>query len=213
MRVDRESVFAAVADERRDIATLLDGLDDEQLATSSLCAGWDVKTVAAHLVSVFSDSFWVFQGMALRRGGVQRGIDELARRRARMPAAEIARLLREHADRRPSPPVTGPLSGLADVLAHSGDIRIPLGLPFDPEPQRAALALDFLTGPTPFGFVPRGRLRGIRLHAIDIDQAWGQGMEICGPVAVLMLGALGRAAVLPALEGRGVPILRRRLAG
>ena len=54
-----------------------------------------------------------------------------------------------------NPPITGPLSGLADVLAHGGDIRIPLGLPYEPDPQRAALALDFLTGPTPWGFVPR----------------------------------------------------------
>ena len=56
MRIDKESVFAAVADERRQIASLIDGLDDAQLARQSLCAGWDVRTVAAHLVSVFADS-------------------------------------------------------------------------------------------------------------------------------------------------------------
>ena len=67
MRVDRELVFAAVAAQRRQIATLIDGLDDAQLATPSLCVGWDVKTVAAHLVSVFADSFWVFMRMAVRR--------------------------------------------------------------------------------------------------------------------------------------------------
>ena len=61
MRVAKEFVFTAVADERRKIAALIDDLDDAQLATPSLCTGWDVKTVAAHLVSVFADSFWVFQ--------------------------------------------------------------------------------------------------------------------------------------------------------
>jgi uncharacterized protein (TIGR03083 family) len=211
MRVDREGVFAAVADERRRVATLLDGLDAEQLATPSLCAGWDVKTVAAHLVSVFADGFWVFQGMALRHGGVPRAIDALARRRARCPSAAIAHTLREHAARELSPPITGPLSGLADVLAHSGDIRIPLGLAFEPERERAALALDFLTGPTPFGFVPRGRLRGIRLQANDIDRAWGQGAELRGPIAALMMGALGRTVLLPELDGPGLAILRQRL--
>ncbi len=54
-------VFGAVADERRQIATLIDQLDAGQLATESLCAGWDIKTVAAHLVSVFADGFWTFQ--------------------------------------------------------------------------------------------------------------------------------------------------------
>ena len=30
--------------------------------------GWDVKTVAAHLVSVVDDGFWAFQLAALRCG-------------------------------------------------------------------------------------------------------------------------------------------------
>ena len=57
---DRERVFVAVAAERRAIAALIESLDAAQLATPSLCAGWDVKTVAAHLVSDFEDGFWVF---------------------------------------------------------------------------------------------------------------------------------------------------------
>jgi uncharacterized protein (TIGR03083 family) len=159
--VDRDVVFAAVADERRQIASLIDGLDDAQLASPSLCEGWCIKTVAAHLVSVVADSFWVFQRTALRCRSVDRAIDELARRRARLSSAEIAATLRRYADHELSPPITGPLSGLTDVLVHGGDIRIPLGVPFDPDTQRVGLALDFLTGPLPFGFVPRGRLRGI----------------------------------------------------
>ena len=53
--------------------------------------------------------------------------------------AEIARTLRERADHRLSPPVTGPLSGLTDVLVHSGDIRIPLGLAFRPDDEQVTL--------------------------------------------------------------------------
>src|SRR6185369_15154734 len=130
MRVAKEFVFSAVANERRQIAALIHGLDDVQLATPSLCTGWDVKTVAAHLVSVFADSFWVFQWTAIRCGGVHRAIDVLARRRARLPASQIAECLRQGADHQLSPPITGPLSGLTDVLVHGGDIRIPLGRPF-----------------------------------------------------------------------------------
>jgi uncharacterized protein (TIGR03083 family) len=98
VQVNREFVFAAVADERRQIADLVDDLDHAQLATPSLCMGWDVKTVAAHLVSVFADSFWVFMRTALRRGSMARAIDELARHRAQLPAAEIAATLRRCAD-------------------------------------------------------------------------------------------------------------------
>ena len=48
--VDRERVFASSALERHRLADLVDDLNETQLATPSLCAGWNVKTVAAHLV-------------------------------------------------------------------------------------------------------------------------------------------------------------------
>src|ERR1700731_3071024 len=82
MRSDREFVFGAVADERRRLADLLGGLDAAQLATPSLCAGWDVKTVAAHVVSTVTDGTPAFLGLALRRRSMARAIDELARRGA-----------------------------------------------------------------------------------------------------------------------------------
>ena len=211
--MEREQVFAAVATERRGIADLIDTLDDDALATPSLCAGWDVKTVAAHLVSVFADSFWRFQWAALRHGGFNRAIDELARRRAGASAADIAQTLRQRADHRLNPPVTGPLSGLADVLVRSGDIRIPLDLPFHPDDQRVIWALDFLTGPRPLGFVPPGRLRGIAFHSTDIGRSWRTGAEIRGPAALLMMAAAGRTDTLAMLEGPGVEVLRKRLSG
>jgi uncharacterized protein (TIGR03083 family) len=209
--VDRNLVFGAVASQRRQIADLIDDLDDEQLATPSLCAGWDVKTVAAHLLSVFADSFWVFMGRATRRRSMARAIDELARRRAELPTSELTARLRRHADYPLSPPLFGPLDPLADILVHSGDIRIPLGMPFEPDPELSALALNFLTGPWPFAFVPLGRLRGISLHGKDFDRSWGSGTAIYGPVAALMLSVVGRKAMLHLLDGPGVPLLRRRL--
>nr|WP_156764935.1 maleylpyruvate isomerase family mycothiol-dependent enzyme [Mycobacterium sp. 1081908.1] len=212
MRVDRELVFAAVADERRLIASLIDQLDDEQLAAPSLCAGWDIKTVAAHLVSVIADSFWVFMGTAVRRGGMARAIDELARRRAQLPSSDIAATLRKCADHALSPPLFGPLDPLADILVHSGDIRIPLHVPFEPNPALAAMALDFLTGPWPYAFVPLGRLWGISLYATDVDRPWGKGIEVRGPAAALMMAVSGRHALLHLLDGPGLPILRRRLS-
>ena len=134
MRVDREVVFAAVTDERRRIASLVDDLDDAQLATPSLCAGWDVRTVAAHIVSTVVDGTPVFLRLAVRRGSMARAIDELARQRGRQPAAEIVASLHRCADRRISPPLFGPLDPLADVVVHAGDIRIPLGLPLATRP-------------------------------------------------------------------------------
>ncbi|WP_019926590.1 maleylpyruvate isomerase family mycothiol-dependent enzyme [Nocardia sp. BMG111209] len=211
MPFDRELVFATVADHRRLIANTLEDLDDDRLATPSLCAGWDVETVGAHVLSTVADGLPVFLASAVRRGSLARAIDELACRRAQSTTAEIVSGLRAVADRRISPPLFGPLDPLADVLVHYGDIAIPLGLPFEPDPHSAASALDFLTGPWPFGFVPLGLLRGIRLRGLDIGRTWGNGAEVRGPVAALMMTVCGRTALLDDLDGPGLPLLRRRL--
>lgn len=211
--MERDQIHAATAQERRRIADLIDDLDEAQLATPSLCAGWDVKTVAAHLVSILVEGTLRVTWLGARRGSPDRAIDELARRRAQRPAAEIAASLRDLADHRywrPPPQAPGLL---AEVLAHSGDIRIPLGLPFEPDPQPTAIALDFLAGPVPIGLVPLGRLRGIRLQATDIDRTWGKGQEIRGRSAELLMAAVGRNAVLDALDGPGLPSLRQRISG
>jgi uncharacterized protein (TIGR03083 family) len=210
MRVDSETIFAAVAQQRREIADVLDELNEDQLASPSLCSGWDIKTVAAHIVSVFADSFWVFMKTAARHASMARAIDDLARRRARLPVAEIIDTLRRCADHPLSPPLFGPLDPLADILVHTGDIRIPLGLPFDPDPQHAALALDFLTGPWPFGFVPAGRLRGLSLHATDADRTWRKGAQIRGTARALIMCVAGRDVLAHELDGPGLAVLRQR---
>jgi uncharacterized protein (TIGR03083 family) len=209
---DDQFVFAAVADQRRQFASLINDLDDAQLAIPSLCLGWDVKTVAAHVVSTVLDGLPGFLQMAARRGSLSRGIDELARRRAQAPMAEIVAALREHADRPISSPVFGPRGPLADIMVHSGDVRIPLGLPFEPDVQHAESAMDFLTGRWPIGFVPLSRLRGIRLSANDIGRSWREGADVVGPVAALMMSVCGRTASLDALTGPGSTLLRGRLS-
>jgi hypothetical protein len=57
--------------------------------------------------------------------------------------AEIVGGLRGNADYPLSPPLFGSLDPLADILVHGGDIRIPLNLPFEPEPELVGLAMDF----------------------------------------------------------------------
>jgi uncharacterized protein (TIGR03083 family) len=213
-RVDREGVLAATARERCRIADLIDSLDEAQLATPSLCAGWAVKTVAAHLVSMLIDGPPAIARLAVRYMNPDRAIDELARRRARLPPAEITANLRRLADHRYwSPPPRGDRGPLADVFVHSGDIRIPLGLPFEPDPHLVVEALDRLTLSTPTGLAPVSRLRGICLHATDVDRRWRKGEEVRGPIAALLMAAGGRTALLDALDVPGLPLLRQRISG
>ncbi len=59
-------VLEPVVRQRRRLADVLAGLSDEQWAAPSRCAGWSVRDVVAHLVSV--NGFWQFS-VASARGG------------------------------------------------------------------------------------------------------------------------------------------------
>jgi uncharacterized protein (TIGR03083 family) len=210
--VNREKIHAAIAGERRKIADLIESLDDSQLATETLCTGWDVKTMGSHLVSALADGTTRATLLAWRRGSMDKALDELARRRAHWSAAKIAASLRDLADRQYWRPPPQPPGLLAEILCHSGDMRIPLGFPFEPDPQLTVIALDFLTGPVPLGLVKMGQNRGIRWQATDIDQTWGKGPEIRGRTADLLIAAVGRTATLDALDGPGLPLLQQRIS-
>ena len=47
--LDRDAIWAAIDRERLDLADLLDDLDEQEWAHPTLCAGWRVRDVAAHL--------------------------------------------------------------------------------------------------------------------------------------------------------------------
>lgn len=212
--MDTDAVFAACAANRRDVADLLEGLDTEQLAIPSLCARWDVRTVGAHLAAAAAPSMRPFLVAVLRHAGsLHRANDTVAREVARRPVAQVAALLRDNADRGFSPPLAGPRGPLTDVLVHAGDMRVPLELPHDPPGAHVRMGLEFVTGGRPYGFVPRGRLDGLRLVASDLDWSWGGGPQLTGRGVDLLMAACGRTAVLPRLGGEGVGVLARRLPG
>lgn len=205
-------VFPAVASRRLAVADLLEGLDAPQLFTPSLCTGWDVRTVGAHLAQAAAPGVVAPVIALLRAGGrPHKANEQSAHRMARRPVPEIAALLRERADSRFTPPVAGPRAPLADLLVHEGDMRLPLQLPYAPAVRDVIIALDFATAGWPVGFVPRGRLGGLRFDATDVDWSWGSGAVVQGRAIDLLLVACGRAAALPHLQGPGSHLLRGRL--
>jgi len=85
------TVFAATARARRSIADLLVSLDDAQLAAPSLCAGWSVKVVAAHVAAaVVVGSAGFLRELLRQRGNGHRTNTVLARRVAELPTAVLA---------------------------------------------------------------------------------------------------------------------------
>lgn len=213
---DHEQTFLHTTINRRLAADMFAALTEKQWRTPSLCDGWTVREVAAHLVHPLQDDLRLHRvlGTIVRyRGDLERVIDGRTRAMAARPTDEIVALLRELAPTRLSPPFVGPGGQLADTCIHLRDAARPLGLSTTPSPEAWRAALDFLTSPQGTrGFLPRGRTHGLRLAATDQDWTSGRGEKVRGPSEALALALSGRPVALDELTGPGAEILARRLS-
>lgn len=208
-----EQVYALATRNRLLAASMFAGLTEEQWRTPSLCAGWTVREVCAHLIPP-EGGFKVLPlvwDVVRFRGDLARMVDSTARERARRPTAELVGSLGERAGARLKAPVVGPHGPMVDTAIHLRDAARPLGLATSPPSEDWRLVLDFLlTGPAERGFVGIGRTKGVRFEATDIDWSRGDGQLVRGSAEALALGIAGRDAVYDELEGPGVVVLRDR---
>ena len=209
-----DRLWEVVTAHRVAVADLLDGLAAEQWDRPSLCAGWTVRDVAAHLTLQQLGLRDVVGTMLHWRGTMDRTIADAARRRAAAwSTAQIAANIRDTAGvRRPNLGVT-PLETLTDILVHSQDIARPLGLPLDlPTDASAASATRSLTMRWPAPLPSVRIVRRFTLTATDLDWSAGTGPQVSGRISVLLLIICGRIAALPQLSGDGVPDLTAAFA-
>ncbi|WP_406865233.1 maleylpyruvate isomerase family mycothiol-dependent enzyme [Streptomyces sp. HUAS MG47] len=190
-----------IAAERRELADLLDGLDDVQWQAPSLCAGWRVRDVAAHMSTGFRLSLpATLVELARARGSLHRMTDRVARRDADAhTTAELAAFLRDNAHHPWKPPVGGLAGALGHDVVHGLDITVALGHARRVPEERLRVLLDAVrpSGVRFFG----ADLGGVRLEADDLDWSYGSGSTVRGPGQDLLLLAYGRR--LPAGRLRG----------
>ena len=200
--------FPAIAAERLAVADMLDGLSPQQWETQSLCAGWNVRHVAAHLSVVLTRGMGTFLVAAIRAGGnLDRANTIVTSREATRAIPDIIGDLRANADSRFTPPTFGSEAPLTEVLLHGEDMRVPLGIADGPA-ERWQAALDFLVSPKARrGFAAKG-LPSLRYVATDTEWAHGSGDEVRGPAAALALAFSGRPARLGELSGPGLATVR-----
>ena len=203
-------LWDALADERRSIADLLDGLTAEQWQVQTLCPAWDVRGMAAHLlVPCEFTKLEMVTGLLRARGNPDRLSLVMAAGRAELPTSELVARLREKAAVRAAPPVVGVMGPYTDALVHLHDMLIPLALTDERPAARWRPALDFLMSPKArIGFLP-GAKPALRYQATDIGWQHGAGDVVSGPAAALGLAVLGRATHrLEELDGPGAGTLR-----
>ena len=202
--------------ERLLLAERLEGLAEADWDRPSLCAGWSIRHVLAHLVTPFVVSAPAMALEVTRHRGIGRAMDATARRIAgRRTPDELLAILRSHAGS-PSRPPAMPLSApLTDAVVHSADVRWALGDPVPDwsSPSRLRPVLDFLVSVRALaGFVPPGRLAGVALAAEDQDWRHGGGAVVRGPSLALAMAVLGRREAMARVSGEGVARLASRPA-
>lgn len=208
--MDRDRMWQVLDSERAHTADLLGSLSEAEWAARSLCVGWTVRDVAAHLTLGAQASLpWVIVELVRAGGSFNRMVDRSARRHAVSPVDQLVTELRGIVGTRRLAPGQKLADALMDVLVHGQDIAVPLGRrhPMPPEAARASAEHLWRIG---FPFHARKKLRGFRLNATDVDWAAGEGAEISGPIDAILPLLAGRTATLPRLTGRGAAHLAAR---
>ncbi|MFE9101947.1 maleylpyruvate isomerase family mycothiol-dependent enzyme [Actinomadura geliboluensis] len=202
-----EDVWPMVHAERAALIDDLAHLDDEQWREPSLCEGWTVHDVVAHLVGTARTTRLGFVvGLVRARFDFHRqNARGVERERGASPQETLERL-RQVASRRSTPPA--PLdSRLVEEVVHGEDIRRPLGLSRS-YPQEAVVRSLRLQARTPAALGGAKELTArLRLTATDADLSIGDGPEVSGTALSLLLAISGRAVALDDLDGPGASTL------
>jgi uncharacterized protein (TIGR03083 family) len=211
--LDRDQLWPVIAAERRRVAALLDELAGDDWDHPSLCTGWTVRDVAAHLTLQQVGARAAVAMMVAYRGDTDRAIADRARQRARdwPPAKIIADIRGTAGARRHNFGVTH-RETLIDVLVHAQDIAIPLGRPHPlPVEPAAAAATRLWTMRWPPPFPARRVMERFRVTATDVAWSAGHGPPVQAPIAAILLLSAGRLAALPQLTGDGAAELGNQL--
>jgi uncharacterized protein (TIGR03083 family) len=191
MTVDAD-LQPAVAAEFLALADLLDSATQAQWDTPSLCEGWRVREVVAHMTMAArypEDKFMA----ELRRCDFDFGrlSNEIASRDAALPPGELVADLRSEVMQHWAPPGGGYHGALNHVVIHGLDVTVPLGVPRRSPDETIRIILDDLTKAdvhARFGT----RIEGRRLQATDLDWSYGSGSPLRGAAEDLALVLCGR---------------------
>ncbi len=192
-----------IAAERRELADVLSGLSASQWRAPSLCDGWTVAHVAAHLTMPFRISEREFAlGMEKAGGQFSEFSDAVASRDSQLPQAELVAALRDNVDNPWCPPGGGQAGALSHDVIHGLDIAWPLSIEY-PIPRQALITvLDLVVsqgGRSLFGFP----LDGIELQASDLGWSSGAGAPLVGRSRDLLLLVASRTIPHDLFSGPG----------
>ena len=197
-----DTIQDMIAVQRGSLAAVLDALPASGWDEPTLCAGWRVGEVVAHVTMPFRYSGRrFFLELARSRGRFNEMADRVARRdAARRSPAELAEAVRSNIGHPWRPPGGGFEGALAHDVIHGLDITVPLGLAFAIPEQRLRRVLPASAHDKTVMFFGID-LAGIEFRARDLDWTLGAGTPLTGAAADLLLAMCGRKLPAGRLEG------------
>lgn len=181
--------------ERKRLAGLLTDLTEQQWAAPSLCAGWRVREVIAHITMPYrmTDPEQFTAGLAAYDFDFNTYADHEARETTeQLSDAELLAIYCDNLEHPWLPPGGGPAGALSHEVIHGLDITEALDLPGAPT-ERIALVLAN-AGTTNLAFFGTD-LSGISLVAVDADVTLGDGTPVRATAKDILLGVTGRRPV------------------
>jgi uncharacterized protein (TIGR03083 family) len=197
-----DTIQDMIAAQRGELAAVLDALPAGRWDEPTLCAGWRVREVVAHVTMPFrySGRRFVLE-LARSRGKFNEMADRVALRdAARMPPAELAAAVRSNIGHPWRPPGGGFEGALAHDVIHALDITVPLGLAFAIPEERLRRVLPASANDKTVMFFGVD-LAGIEFRARDLDWSLGAGPPLTGAAADLLLAMCGRKLPAGRLSG------------
>jgi uncharacterized protein (TIGR03083 family) len=190
--MDSSTVWRHIDRERTRVADLLESLPPSAWEQPSLCTGWTVRDVGAHLTFAQARIRDVV-GPALRTGFRYDAMIRYAATHSPLTHKQIVATLRGFVGSRRRAPFVSEIEPMLDVLVHSQDICVPLGIDHPLPVDATVVAVDrALSLPRPFRWSPPP---GVRLVATDVDWACGTGTVVEAPIRSHLLTITGRQAV------------------
>jgi uncharacterized protein (TIGR03083 family) len=182
-----------IAGQRGELAQVLAGLPAASWDAPTLCDGWRVREVVAHITMPFRYSGRRFMlELAKSRGNFNAMADRTARRDAEaLSAAELTAAVRSNVDHPWQPPGGGYLGALTHDVIHTLDITEALGLGVRVPAERLGVVLPNLVTPRSLKFFGAD-LAGTQLRASDTGWVFGSGEPVTGTAQELALRLCGR---------------------
>ena len=210
--MDRDELWTTIDTERASLADLLTALSAEEWERPSLCPGWRVRDVAAHLTLAHAGLAFALPALVRARGSFDRMVHDTAVTAAAAPTDRLVADLRAMVGSRRHAVGTTELEPLIDVLVHGQDVAVPLGRERPVPPGAAAVAATRVWA-MGWPFWARRRLHGVELVATDSDWRAGSGPAVHGVTGDLLTLLTGRRHVLARLSGPGTALVSARGAG